>query len=89
MEAVNNLDQNGFIPKDCKPWVDHIRNKGNEANHEIVIMSKEDAKNLLTFMEMLLRMMYEFPAKMTHSMSPDVQIPEDPEHTKRKIQFPV
>ena len=46
------------IPKD---WVDHIRRKGNEANHEIVSMSRDDAKDLIIFIEMLLKFMYEFP----------------------------
>jgi hypothetical protein len=58
---VQYLDSKGFIPPRGKGWVDHIRNKGNEANHEIVIMSKEDAERLCTFTEMLLRFIYEFP----------------------------
>jgi hypothetical protein len=44
--------------------VDHIRKKGNEANHEIAIMSRTDAEELISFIEMLLKFMYEFPARI-------------------------
>jgi hypothetical protein len=59
---VQFLSDNNYIPPDAKDWVDHIRTKGNEANHEINIMSKDDAKELLSFIEMLLKIIYEFPA---------------------------
>jgi hypothetical protein len=61
---VEYLADNGYVPPHGKPWVDHIRQKGNEANHEIVIMTKEDANDLLAFSEMLLKFIYEFPAKI-------------------------
>jgi len=44
--------------------VDHIRKKGNEANHEIILMDKKDAENLITFIEMLLKVIYDFPARI-------------------------
>lgn len=59
---VEYLADNHFVPPDAKEWVDHIRQKGNEANHEIVIMPKDDAEELLAFLEMLLKVIYEFPA---------------------------
>jgi len=59
---VQFLADNHFIPPDAKGWVDHIREKGNEANHEIVIMDKETAEELISFIEMLLKVIYEFPA---------------------------
>ena len=61
---VEYLDSQHYIPPDGKHWVDHIRDKGNEANHEIVQMSRDDAELLLTFVEMLLRFIYEFPNKI-------------------------
>lgn len=64
IEYVEFLSDKNFIPPDAKDWVDHIREKGNEANHEIVEMSKEDAEDLITFLEMLLKLIYEFPARM-------------------------
>ncbi len=64
IKYVEYLADKGYIPPNGKDWVDHIRKKGNEANHEITIMEKQDALNLLTFIEMLLRFIYEFPSKI-------------------------
>lgn len=61
---VDWLGENGYTPPDSKEWVDHIRTTGNEANHEINIMSKETAEELLVFCMMLLRFIYEFPNRM-------------------------
>jgi len=59
---VDYLSANHYISPDAKDWVDHIRNKGNEANHEIVIVGAADAEELLSFSEMLLKTIFEFPA---------------------------
>jgi hypothetical protein len=64
LEYVQYLADNGYVPPNGKGWVDHIRRKGNEANHEIKIMLEADAKDLIAFSEMLLKFMYEFPAKV-------------------------
>ena len=64
IEYVNFLSDKNYIPPDGKDWVDHIRKKGNEATHEISIMKREDATKLITFIEMLLKFMYEFPASI-------------------------
>jgi hypothetical protein len=62
IEYVEYLVNKGFVPPDGKGWVDHIRRKGNEANHQIIIMEQGDAEELVTFIEMLLKFIYEFPA---------------------------
>ena len=62
IEYIEYLSDKNFIPPNGKDWVDHIRTKGNEATHEIAIMKKEDAEELITFIEMLLKFIYEFPA---------------------------
>lgn len=64
IEYVEYLSEKGYIPPDSKEWVDEIREKGNEATHEIVIMSEADAKDLIRLTEMLLRIIYEFPAEI-------------------------
>ncbi|MGA3171047.1 MAG: DUF4145 domain-containing protein [Chthoniobacteraceae bacterium] len=61
IEYVDFLSDRGFVPPHGKHWVDHIRKKGNEANHEIALMSEKDATELLIFIEMLLKFIYEFP----------------------------
>ncbi|HHT9125881.1 MAG TPA: DUF4145 domain-containing protein [Candidatus Brocadiia bacterium] len=63
VEYVDYLLSKHYAPPGSKQWVDKIRQKGNEANHEIVIMSKNDAIEIITFIEMLLKFIYEFPNK--------------------------
>lgn len=59
---VEYLSSQNYVPPDARPWVDHIRTKGNEANHEIQMATKEDAEDLISFSEMLLKVIFEFPA---------------------------
>jgi hypothetical protein len=59
---VEFLANNNHIPASCKDWVDQIREAGNEANHEIKMMKRDDAEQLVSFCEMLLKITYEFPA---------------------------
>ena len=49
------------MPPNGKKWVDAIRQKGNEANHEIHLMGEKDARNIVRFSEMLLRFIYDMP----------------------------
>lgn len=64
---VNYLSDNHYIPPNGKGWVDHIRRKGNEATHEIALMNRSDSENLIVFIEMLLRFIYEFPNSIPKS----------------------
>ena len=61
---VNYLAEKGYIPPNGRGWVDHIRTKGNEANHEIALMSKVDCEELIALSEMLMKFIYEFPNKI-------------------------
>lgn len=61
-EYVDYLSEKGFVPLESKEWIDHIRKMGNEANHKIAIMNQQDAENLVYFMEILLKLVFEFPA---------------------------
>ncbi len=65
IEYVDYLDQKGYIPVNCKKWVDIIRTKGNEANHEIIILEEKDAKQLLNFIQMIISVIY----KMSHDVN--------------------
>lgn len=64
LEYVGFLSDSGFIPPNGKEWVDEIRKRSNEANHEIVMMSSDDAEQLLDFTELLLKFVYEFPTRV-------------------------
>lgn len=70
VEYVEYLANNNYVPPDGKDWVAHIRGKGNEATHEIAMMQREDAVELITLSEMLLKFIYEFPARVKAKKSP-------------------
>ena len=61
LEYVEFLDQEGYLPPGGKGWVDYVRKRGNEANHEIQLMKAEDAQGLINFVELLLKFIYQFP----------------------------
>ena len=64
LSYVEYLAKAGYVPPNGRGWVDHIRSKGNEATHEIKVMSSDDAIELISFSEMLLKFIFEFPNKV-------------------------
>ena len=58
-QYVDYLANNGFVPKKGRQWVDKIRTKGNEATHEIELISAEEAKDVIYLVENLLRFNFE------------------------------
>ena len=67
---VDWLEEKHYIPPNGKDVVEYIREKRNEANHEIVPMEKEDAEALIGFLELFMRFIYEVP-----KLSPNTQTP--------------
>jgi hypothetical protein len=65
---VKYLSEHHYVPPGAQVWVDHIREKDNEANHEINIMSPDEAKELIDFCEMLLKIIYEFLANVQKNL---------------------
>lgn len=61
---VQYLEDNNFIPAGAKSWVDQIRTRGNEANHEIQIKSRPEAEEMIDFVEMLLKVIYDYPSRV-------------------------
>jgi len=59
---VDYLKDNGFVPPQGKEWVKAIKDRGNDANHQIVPMDEEDATLILHFTGALLRFNYELPS---------------------------
>jgi hypothetical protein len=45
------------------PWVERIKELGNEAAHELPSVSRESAVEVCLFVEMALRLAYEYPAR--------------------------
>lgn len=54
---VKYLYKNKYLPKDCKDWIDHI-SKLKIDPEKILTMDKDDASDLVTFTELLLRIIY-------------------------------
>ncbi len=63
-QALVYLAGIGYVPPNGRGWVDRIRTRGNEATHEIVVMTRGDAEGLLLFVWSLLHFVYTMPAKL-------------------------
>lgn len=60
-EYVQYLVEKGFVTDAMKPWLDEIRNLGNNATHQITEGDQKQAENVLMFTAELLRHVYELP----------------------------
>lgn len=60
-EYVQWLIDERYAPRGAEQWVDFIRDRANEANHEIMLMTEADADGILNLTEQLLRNVYELP----------------------------
>lgn len=69
-EYVHYLDRERYLGRDGKGWVDLIRSRSNEANHQITLMTREDSEHMLSLLEMLLRLVYELPGNLPKSPDP-------------------
>jgi len=63
-QYVKWLIDEHYVPRGSDAWLDYIRKRGNDANHEITLMAKDDAVGVLRFTEALLRNLYELPASV-------------------------
>jgi hypothetical protein len=64
VDYVDYLVNNHYVPPGSTDWVKHIKDRGNEATHEIEPVTSTDAIELLEFTESLLRYVFELPGKM-------------------------
>lgn len=60
IEYIDYLCEQGIVPKKSKNKADSVRTLGNSTNHEIENRTEEEAKNCFEFIELLLRVNYEF-----------------------------
>lgn len=59
-EYVDFLCDNNIVPKKSKNKADSVRTLGNSTNHEIENRTQEEAQNCFEFIELLLKVNYEF-----------------------------
>lgn len=69
-QCVNHLVSEGVVTKRMEPWIERIREVGNEANHEIAPVGKESALDVATFTQKLLELAYEMDDTMTRAQPP-------------------
>jgi uncharacterized protein DUF4145 len=74
---VDWLVKNHFVPPGGEGWVDQIRGKGNDANHEIDLVDEHSAEQVISFVELLLKFVYEMPARVGMTAAPAVEAEDD------------
>ena len=62
---VDWMDSSEWNTTGLKLGLDRIRSKGNEANHEIKEVSKEDVEEIFELLTVFLQLVYEFPDKFS------------------------
>lgn len=60
---MDYLAKKGVVTTGMKDWVGEIRELGDDVNHELTVSNYERAEELLTFVAMLLKVVYEYPEK--------------------------
>lgn len=57
---VDYLNDNGYVPRKSKHLLEFLRSQGNDANHDVIVLKKEDAEKIISFIELILTFMYEY-----------------------------
>lgn len=70
-KALRHLEDEGVITKLMRPWVDKIKDVGNEANHEIPSTTTDEAMDVAQFTRQLIMLAYELPAMVTEHAPED------------------
>lgn len=63
-QYVSFLNDNHYIVPGLKATIDKIRDRGNDANHEIVCFDKDDAEAIIGLTEFLLSSVYDLPSRL-------------------------
>jgi hypothetical protein len=70
-KALKHLEDEGVVTKLMRPWVDKIKDVGNEANHEIPSTTSDEAMDVAQFTRQLIRLAYELPAMVAEHTDGD------------------
>jgi hypothetical protein len=63
-EAVSWLNDNHYLPPGGEKWVDFVRDRANEENHEIVLIAAQEAEKMVELTGHLLRHVYDLPSRI-------------------------
>ncbi|GEA79866.1 DUF4145 domain-containing protein [Cellulomonas uda] len=73
-QCLAQLREKGLLTPPLEPWVQHIKDVGNKANHDLSVITPEDALRVATFTRQLLVTTYEMPFRMREALGE----PEEP-----------
>lgn len=69
LSSVNHLQTAGIITSRMRPWVDRIKDFGNDANHEIHPIEMSVALDVAAFTEQLLKLTFEMDELMARNVA--------------------
>jgi hypothetical protein len=61
-EALDHLEAEGVFTTRMRPWVERIKDVGNEANHDLASISIDQAMDVARFTRQLINLAYELQA---------------------------
>lgn len=65
VECVDRLEHEGVVTKRMRPWVERIKDVGNDATHELAPVTSEQAQDVADYTLHLLVTAYEVHARVT------------------------
>jgi hypothetical protein len=80
-KALSRLEDEDVITKRMRPWVDKIKDVGNEANHELPRISSDDAMAVAKFTRQLIALAYELPAMVAENAPAEVAAAASDDHS--------
>ena len=83
------LIDNGYVPQKGQGWVDHISQKLDEATHDLTLMTRADAEDLLTFVEMLFKSIYDYPSRIRAAEPLEIGQSEMRQAMRFPVQFAI
>ncbi|MEB3024060.1 DUF4145 domain-containing protein [[Mycobacterium] crassicus] len=61
-EALDHIEESDVFTARMRPWVERIKDVGNEANHDLAAISLAQARDVATFTRQLINLAYELDA---------------------------
>lgn len=68
VQALDSLENAGVFTKTMRPWINRIKDVGNEASHELVAITESEAMDVARFTQQLLQLAYELPAMIGYDL---------------------
>ena len=68
IDYISYLKEKNIVPSGVLPALDKIKDMGNEAVHDLVIINEVDAVVILEFIGVLLKSTYELPGKVKQAL---------------------